>query len=257
MAMQDATKRLVTGALLALGLALAGCSTVSFYSPEVGPTWASNPLKTEWLGASSVLGVSLRPADETFSVGKHVGGLFDAAYVVDHSQTWTLLGPGGYQGRLEVVQTGIRFQGTLDHERLKVNSSDWSSVKYQVKITDPRGTRSTEPAPWRSGYDAALTLGTVALTPYYVGKGDDGVTDYQAKGLVTGYQIHDGDRFVGYLDVTKSQLLLAASDPAPDPLVVGLALWAAQGRPFVANPASLAVETLSLDLSSGKLMFSH
>lgn len=250
-------KNTLAGALLALGLALAGCTTIAFYAPEGGPSLAPYPIESGWLGVSSVLGVSLRSTHEAFTVGKHVGGLFDGAYAADHSETWSVSGPGGYQGTIQVVQTGIRYGGSLDQDRLKVSSSDWSQVTFQVKVTDSRGTWSTEPAPWKSGFDLGLSVGTTKLTPYYVGKTDEGVVDYRSRGLVTGYQIHDGDRLVGYLDALKSQVLLAGGDPAPDPRLVGLVLWAARGRSFVPNPVTLEVESLSINLGTGTIGYSR
>lgn len=236
--------------LVALGL-LGGCTTVGFYSPDVGPLWSKSVVKHDWLQGSSLLGVTLKQTGESYTTGKKVGGLFDGGYLSDRTVTWDVSGPDGYRAKVVLVQRGIRYTGTASGGELKVQSSDWAQVTYQFTLTDADGPLATEPALWKSGRDFSETWGQVSLAPVYLGRVDDQVKDFRSSGLVTGYRLGEGDQTLGYLDLAQASLLQRDGASPLATRVVVLALLGFEGHGFSPNPTTLAIQGLTIDLNGG------
>lgn len=225
--------------LMLVGLALTSCSTVEFYSPQVNAQWASIKVKQSLDGTTSAEGVSVRFKGDDYSSALRIGSLFTPQFQGNRRETWTAEGPQGYQATVEFIQTGLKYEGPVKNDLLTVTQTDFSQAKLLVRVTDNQGVLVSKPMN-TTQIDRA-NLGSFVLKPYYTGQAGGTVTDYQNFGLITGYQLFENQKLVGYLSTLAPAKFLLAPGVNLSPRAVALALALMQTH-FPMLKTHLAVE---------------
>ncbi|NNM54912.1 MAG: hypothetical protein HKM05_09340 [Spirochaetales bacterium] len=194
--------------LLLVGLFLTSCSTIEFYSPQVNAQWTSIKVNQSLGGTTSAEGVSVRFKDDDYSSALRIGSFFTPIYQGNRRETWTAEGPQGYQATIEFIQTGLKYEGPVNNDLLTVTQTDSSQAKLIVRLTDNQGVLVSRPVSTPE-IDRA-TLGSLVLKPYYTGQAGGTVTDYQNLGLITGYQIFENQKLLGFLSTMAPPKFLLA-----------------------------------------------
>lgn len=234
---------MVKSLLLVFGATLLmGCTTLNFYSSEVGSDWATEPVKFSLAGISAA-GVKIQFAGEEYSPVTSVGTLFTPRYQGDRKQSWNVTGPSGLKATVEVIQTGLVFGGPVDRNILHPQSIEFEHAKQTIRVVTADSTFASTPD--RVTRPPVFVVGSWGLAATHQATNGKEVVDYEKWGMSFGLRMTKDGALMGFLSSTGGFHLLTPPQGAVDPILVALALVSCQADFNSKTPAlTLAPEVI-------------
>jgi hypothetical protein len=231
---------------LAILLALASCSTIQFYAPEIDAQWTTTPVQTT-AGRTSAAGVTVGLKSQVYSKVVGVGNLLAPAYEGSRTETWSIEGADGYKATLEIVQNHLIFSGPMDKNVLSPNTTDLSKAQTTLRLSDGQTVVETSLAGASPVVD--VSLAGVTLKPTYQGTEKGSVRDLSSWGIVMGVRVTQGEKLVGYLSRSGQFAVVTPPGAPASSLAWGLVL--ALNQPHF---EAMSIPKLVYDAAPGEVL---